>query len=96
MKKHYFPAHIIKMLQEEYKQDTGKELNLFRHCKNCGDCNPKFGYFPIPQVDITIGFGANDSFSVMLCYKCQLSDQEYLERFGERKSLDYGEDLQDG
>lgn len=54
------------------------------HCKECGDTNPKHGFYPTLSSFVANGVYETSMFT---CNRCALSDKEYEELFGEPKEL---------
>lgn len=54
------------------------------HCRDCGDTKPKHGFYPL--LGMAIGEGIYQT-SGLICNRCALTDEEYLERFGEPKEI---------
>ncbi len=61
----------VKEARELISEVTGR---LF--CDECGDTNPKHGFYPL---------GHGPSISGLTCNRCRLSDEEYREKFKEKK-----------
>lgn len=51
-------------------------------CDICGETNPPNGFFALGHSHT---FGGEASLSGITCNECYLSDEEYLETFGETK-----------
>ena len=52
------------------------------HCRNCGDTQPKHGFYPL--MGMAVGEGIYQT-SALLCNRCALDDKQYEETFGEPK-----------
>jgi len=54
-----------------------------RHCRRCGDTQPKHNFYPL----YAMSYGPNgpDYTSDLECNRCRLTDEQYLEYFGEEK-----------
>ncbi len=56
------------------------ELSGVLFCDECGDKNPKHGFFPLFH---------SPSVSGVTCNRCYLSDDQYRERFKEEKAEEF-------
>lgn len=54
------------------------------HCQVCGDTQPKHGFYPL--WGMAVGEGIHQT-SGLLCNRCALTDEEYMERFNEPKEI---------
>lgn len=55
------------------------------HCKQCGDTSPKHGFYPLRSY-CYLGSDSVETSDV-ICNRCALSDDAYLETFGEYKEI---------
>jgi len=54
------------------------------HCRDCGDSEPKHGFYPL--LGMAVGEGIYQTSS-LLCNRCAWSDEEYEQQFGEPKEI---------
>ena len=76
----------IKKLQSllAEKERIENEINSVNahHCRECGDTKPQHGFYPL--LGMATGEGIHQS-SGLICNRCALTDEEYLEIFNEPK-----------
>jgi len=53
------------------------------HCRRCGDTQPKHSFYPLHGM--SYGPNGPDYTSDLECNRCRLTDEQYLEYFGEEK-----------
>ena len=54
------------------------------HCKECGDTNPKNGFYPLLSSCVV---GGVNGTSLLTCNRCRLDDDEYKKIFSEPKEI---------
>ena len=81
--KRFIPINKLKRLLKQRESIDNKiySYNL-GHCRECGDTKPKHGFYPL--YGMAVGPGIYQTSS-LICNRCRLTDQEYLDRFGEHK-----------
>lgn len=86
MKPHLNRFVPIKKLQELYCQIKEIENEIYsyniNHCQKCGDTQPKHNFYPLLSGGSVNGVPITSS---LICNRCALADEKYLELFGEPK-----------
>lgn len=72
---------LIKQLEEIDRKLSAININ---HCRECGDTEPKHGFYPL------LGHATGEGIyqrSGLLCNRCARTDSEYKKTFGEPKEI---------